>query len=104
MASKNQQDRQGQIDTEKLTKKVRRLEAKERELNGIIIVEQGNMETIVSAIRTFAVHANAHCQEIRDELATYTDEDITAAEAVCTELEGEADTWTESFPVGWPNA
>ncbi len=92
-----------ETENEVARKEVRRLKRKERELGEIVVVEEGNIATAVAVIRSRATHINAHCQEIRDELATYTDEDITGAEDVCTVLEGEADGDLANFPVGWPD-
>ncbi len=101
--TKLDRERQATGEAERLRKKVKTAERKERAADAIIVVEQSNIDLAVAVIRTRAVHILSHSSDVRDELATYTGEDITAAEAALTLMEDEANADLDNFPENWPN-
>jgi hypothetical protein len=103
--TKLDRERQAIDDAERIRKKAKTAARKERAIDSIVVVERGNIAAAVAVavIRNRAVHILSHCSGVRDELATYRGQDITAAEAALTLMENGANADLDNFPTGWTN-
>lgn len=102
MASKHQQDRQTQIDNEILRKQAKAVKREARAVEYAFVQTSSYLTQAVNLIRIRQYHVIDDIASIRTEIATYTDEDLTAINVILDALEAECEEILIQYPEGWP--